>query len=76
MNGFAPAAVAVAGRLFVSVDDGSVYGLNLTGTGWDPVGRATPRIVHRLLPAGDSVLIVGGAAGGRNADLIERLPLP
>jgi outer membrane protein assembly factor BamB len=73
MNGFGPAAAAAQGRLFVSVDDGSVHRLSAAGTSWEPVGRATPRIVHRLVASGDDLLIAGGAAKGTNSDLIERM---
>jgi hypothetical protein len=72
MNGFGPAATALAGALYVSVDDGGLFRLN-TGDEWVRVGGATPRIVHRLVPDGRRVLIVGGAAGGKNSDLVEAL---
>ncbi len=75
MNGFGPAAAVVGGRLYLSVDDGSVHRLNVAGTAWEPVGKATPRIVHRLVADGDDLLILGGAAKGDNSDLVERLPL-
>jgi N-acetylneuraminic acid mutarotase len=45
MSGFGPAACVVDGRLFVSIDDGSVY--RLDGAVWQLVGKGTPRIVHR-----------------------------
>lgn len=75
MNGFGPATAVVADHLYVSVDDGTVHRLKGSATGWEPVGRATPRIVHRLVADGDDLLILGGAAKGTNSDLIERLPL-
>lgn len=76
MNGFGPAATVVNGRLVISIDNGGVYRLNAAATGWDELGRATPRIVHRLVPAGDAVLIIGGAGDDDNSDLIERLAIP
>lgn len=71
MNGFSPAACVVDGRLFVSVGDGSLHRLSASRGGWEPVATATPRIVHRLVPDGQRILIVGGAAKGNNLDLIE-----
>jgi N-acetylneuraminic acid mutarotase len=70
-NGFGPAACVLQGKLYVSVADGSLYRLNPAGSGWDKVARTTPRIVHRLAPHGSKVLIIGGAAGKKQLDLIE-----
>lgn len=75
MNGFGAAAAVVDGRLYVSVDDGSIHRLNANRSAWEPVGRATPRIVHRLIPDGRRLIVAGGAAGGKNSDLVEALPL-
>jgi Kelch motif len=71
MNGFGPAACVLDGRLYVSVDDGGLFRLDAAWGSWEKVGRATPRIVHRLVPASRQVLVVGGAHGGANSDLIE-----
>ena len=65
----------VGGRLVVSVDDGSVHRLRTDGSGWEPIGRASPRIVHRLVADDDRVLILGGARAGANLDLVESLPV-
>jgi len=73
LNGFSPAACVLGGKLYVSVADGTMYVLNDQKSGWDKVGVATPRIVHRLIPVGSQVLIVGGAMRGVNLDLIETL---
>jgi hypothetical protein len=74
MNGFGPAATVAEGALVVSVDDGTVFRL-ASGVRWDRIGRATPRIVHRLVTDGNRVLVVGGAAGGKNSDLVEAVSL-
>jgi len=74
-NGFGPAAAVVGGRLVVSVDDGSLHRLRTDGSGWEPIGRASPRIVHRLVADDDRVLILGGARAGANLDLVESLPV-
>lgn len=73
MSGFGPAACVVDGRVFVSVDDGGLY--RLGGGRWELVGRATPRIVHRCVPGDREVLILGGARGGNNLDLVESIRL-
>jgi hypothetical protein len=74
MNGFGPATAVVRGSLLVSVDDGGLFRL-VSGERWERVGRATPRIVHRLVADGSRVLVIGGAAGGKNVDLVEALDL-
>jgi hypothetical protein len=72
-NGFGPAAAVVDGRLVISVDDGSLHRLRTDGSGWELIGQASPRIVHRLVTDGDRVLILGGARAGANLDLVESL---
>jgi N-acetylneuraminic acid mutarotase len=73
MNGFGPAAAVVEDRLVISVDDGSLHRLRIDGGGWEPIGQASPRIAHRLVPDGDRVLILGGARAGATLDLVESL---
>jgi len=76
MNGFAPAACTVAGRIHLSVADGRVLRLSAGGDAWEEVARVAPRIVHRAVPDGDEHLVlVGGAAASDNLDLVERVPL-
>ena len=70
-SGFGPAAAVLDGRLFVSIDDGSIHRLNDTWSAWEPVGRATPRIVHRMVGHKDRLVVIGGASRGGNSDLIE-----
>lgn len=73
MNGFGPAAAIVNGRLVISIDNGGIYRLDGTATGWEQLGKATPRIVHRLTPIGNGVLVIGGAGDDDNSNAIERL---
>ncbi|QOV90163.1 Kelch repeat-containing protein [Humisphaera borealis] len=73
INGFSPAACVHNDRLYVSVADGTMYVLSADRKAWEKVGVATPRIVHRLIPHGPDILIVGGAMRGENLDLIESL---
>ncbi len=73
--GFAPAAGVHQGSLYVSVADGSLLRMNKAGTTWDKAGSATPRLAHRLASRGDSILVIGGAADGKNSDLIEAVPV-
>jgi hypothetical protein len=63
--------VDLKGKLYVGVADGSLYRLNAHRSGWDKVAMATPRIVHRLAPNGSKPLIIGGASGKKQLDLIE-----
>jgi N-acetylneuraminic acid mutarotase len=71
MNGFAPAACTLDGKVYVSVGNGHLYQLNEAGNRWDHVTSNTPRIVHRLAPHESKILVLGGAAKGDNFDLIE-----
>jgi N-acetylneuraminic acid mutarotase len=71
MNGFAPAACTVDGKVYASVADGSMLRLNEAENRWDKIATTTPRIVHRLIPYGTQILVVGGAAKGKNLNLIE-----
>jgi N-acetylneuraminic acid mutarotase len=71
INGFGPAGCADEETLYASVADGSFLALNKAGDGWDRISRTSPRIVHRMVPAGRQVLVLGGAAGQKQVDLIE-----
>lgn len=77
VQGFAPSAFEVAGRLHASGSDGIVYRLATDGAAWEPVARqAVPRITHRLLPGiDDDLLIVGGDFAGLPIPFLESLPL-
>jgi N-acetylneuraminic acid mutarotase len=70
-NGFGPAACTLNDTLYASVADGSLYRLNARGDGWEKIAKTTPRIVHRLAPDGDKLLVLGGAARMKQLDLIE-----
>jgi|GEM_PF-328205 len=75
-NGFAPAAVVHDRSLYVSVADGSMYRLCHEGVNWELVARTTPRIVHRAVPVGARMLLLGGATRGGNLALIEAVTPP
>ena len=67
VNAFAPAATVYNGSLYVSVADGTLYRLNESMERWDERGRATAqRVAHRLVSDGRVILILGGAAGGKD----------
>ena len=68
---FAPAAGEDMGRLYVSVSDGTLLRLNEASQSWETAGSSTPRLAHRIVSNGSAVLVLGGAAGGKNFDLIE-----
>ncbi|MBS1874685.1 MAG: hypothetical protein JSU00_15830 [Acidobacteria bacterium] len=71
MNTFAPAACVHRGRLYVSLADGVIHRLDESTRRWIEAGRATPRIAHRMAPAGDRMFVIGGASGGANLDRID-----
>ncbi len=75
-NGFAPAAVVHDRSLYASVADGSMYRLCEKGEHWELVARTTPRIVHRAVPFGSRMLVLGGATRGGNLALIEAVTPP
>jgi N-acetylneuraminic acid mutarotase len=72
-NGFSSAACVHHGDLYVSVADGSVYKLNMGS--WQKSAVATPRIAHRMISTDGKILILGGAAKGKNSDLMEAVAL-
>lgn len=76
LNGFAPAACVHDGQLYVSLGDGSLHRLDDRDLRWEQVGTSTPRIVHRLVPLGGRVLLLGGASKGDNHDLMEAFAPP
>ena len=63
------------GRLLVSVADGSLLELDQQAGEWKTVAHASPRIVHRMVPARDGVILVGGASGKDNLDRVELVKL-
>jgi hypothetical protein len=71
--GFAPAAGVHQGQLYVSLGDGSLLRLETAAHRWEKAAASTPRIAHRLASRGDTILLIGGAAGGRNFDLVEAI---
>ena len=73
-NGFAPAACTLDGRIYLSVSTGELFTLSADGTRWDLYAHNTRRAVHRLIPDGGRILIVGGAANQKMVDLIETVP--
>ncbi|MDX2178316.1 MAG: hypothetical protein SFV18_01905 [Bryobacteraceae bacterium] len=69
--GFAPAAGLHRGRLYVSVADGALLRLNQSGNAWEKAGSSGGRVAHRLASNGRELLLLGGAAKGKNLDAIE-----
>lgn len=75
IQGFAPSAFSVGGRLLASGGDGTVYRLSESGDAWEAIAeQAVPRITHRLLPGIDGdVLIVGGNFAGVPVRFVESI---
>ena len=72
-DSFAPAAFVHGGNLYVSLADGNPYRLSASKQEWEKSGKTTPRIAHRLASGAEGILVIGGAANGRNSDLIESI---
>lgn len=71
-NGFSPGVCTLGNHLYVSMADGIIARLSADGKQWESVARISPRIVHRMVPAGEKQLIVlGGAHRGENLDAVE-----
>lgn len=71
--GFSPAVGVHQDRIYVAVADGTVFRLNASGSAWEQVSHVQPRVAHRLVSDGSRVLVLGGAAKGKNLDLVESL---
>lgn len=70
MNGFTPAVCVAGGKIYASPADGKVY--RLEGDRWDEVGKlAKTRLVHRIVPAADGLLVLGGASKEGNVRVVE-----
>ena len=67
------AATVAAGCLYVSVADGTLYRLGRSDQSWERVGRGTPRVAHRAVADGQSILVMGGAHEGKDLDVIEAI---
>lgn len=71
VNTFAPATCVHEGGLYVSLADGVVHRLDESAHRWVEAGHAAPRIAHRMVSDTQTLLVIGGANGGSNLDLIE-----
>jgi len=70
--GFNPGICSANGKLYVSVNDGTVASLSADEKTWDVVAKLAPRVVHRMVPAGSNgLLLIGGASRGENLDTVE-----
>jgi N-acetylneuraminic acid mutarotase len=76
---FGVAAAGVGNHVYASAMDGTVYRLAMGEERWQPVTTLMfPRFFHRLQPAGDQLLAVGGILGmrkGGRVRAIERVPV-
>ena len=75
-NGFASAACVFKNQLIVSVADGKVLKLSKNCKDWQVIAETGPRIVHRMVPVTDGVVLLGGANGGHNLDTVELIKVP
>lgn len=72
--GFAPAVGVHKGQIYLSVADGQLLRLNLSAGAWEKVATTSSRVAHRLASYDNSILLIGGAAKGKNLDLVEIVP--
>lgn len=75
MNGFAPAAAVLDGKLYASAGDGSLFVLHDPKSSWQLAARTSQRLAHRMLPATGSLVLLGGAVKGGNLDLVETVAI-
>ncbi len=76
--GFSPAATTVKDQIWVNTYEGPLYRLASDGHSWQKLATASRgRMVHRLVPHGKGVWLVGGASkGGNVAELEFLVPSP
>ena len=75
-NGFASAACVFENQLVISVADGKVLKLSKDRKDWQVIAQTDPRIVHRMVPIAEGVVLLGGANGGHNLDTVELIKVP
>lgn len=74
--GFSPAAATIQGTIVLSTSDGKLQRLNLKKSIWEPLsGSTTKRMVHRLVPFGKNLLLIGGANKSGPVAEIETIAL-
>jgi len=76
-NGFSPAACSNGKHLLVCPADGKLYRLSDEGDSWMEAGQVEqPRIVHRIVPAQNGmVLVLGGASRAGNVAETEAVKI-
>ena len=60
----------------MSVADGKVLKLSKDCKDWQVIAQTDPRIVHRMVPVAEGVVLLGGANGGHNLDTVELIKVP
>ncbi len=76
LAGFGISAIGTGEQVYASGFNGKLLRLNDDGTGWERITTLQfPRFFHRLVPGGDGLIAVGGAAAGGHIRAIETLPL-
>ena len=77
LKGFGVSAFGVGERIFLSGADGIVHAFDTTTGTWSErmAKLATPRFFHRLLPHGQQLVVLGGAAEEGHLDSLEVLEI-
>ncbi|QDU86971.1 N-acetylneuraminate epimerase [Pirellulimonas nuda] len=74
MDGFGVSAWGMNDKLYASGMQGVLVELSDDGKQWTPVAELqTPRFFHRLLPVGDALIAIGGAAEQGHLTSIEQV---
>lgn len=75
LQGFGVAAASDGEYIYTSQADGRVYRLAHDAARWEAMATLDhPRFMHRLVPAGQHLLAVGGAARGGHLGIIDVVP--
>lgn len=74
-DAFAPAACVDEGRVYLSVGSGDLFRLSEDSSAWQPVAKATPRYVHRVVAKDGVLFLLGGASRAEMLRQSERIAL-
>lgn len=73
--GFSPAVTVHQGKLYAALGDGSLLWMDEETRCWKKAAQVEARVAHRLVSADGHLLVMGGAAKGKNFDIVERVEL-
>jgi hypothetical protein len=71
--GFSPAVGVHHGKLYAALGDGSLLWMDEGKQCWEKAAQVEARVAHRLVSGEGHLLVLGGAAKGKNFDIVERV---